>query len=64
MILPNKIQTNILNLSQVPEPPKKIAPEKKVSVPVPKKEKVLPAKGILGFILLLSDTSLPIFMLN
>lgn len=64
MILPNIIQTDLLNLSQVPEPPKKIVAEKKVPTPAPKKEKVPPAKGILGIILLLSNTSLPILMLN
>lgn len=63
MKLPNRIQTDLLNLSQVPEPPKKIVPEKKVPAPAPK-EKVPPAKGILGIILLLSNTSLPILMLN
>lgn len=42
------MQTNILkpNLSKVPEPPKKIVPEKKLPAAVPKKEKVPPAKGI------------------
>lgn len=64
MKLPNRIQTDLLNLSQVPEPPKKIVPEKKVPAPAPKKEKVPPAKGILGIILLLSRISLPISMLN
>lgn len=64
MTLPNRIQTDILNLSKVPEPPKKIVPEKKVPAPAPKKEMVPPAKGILGLILSISNTSLPIFMLN
>lgn len=64
VILSNRIQTDLLNLSQVPEPPKKIVPEKKVPAPAPKKEKVPPAKGILGIILLISNTSLPVLMLN
>lgn len=47
------IQTNILthNLSEVPEAPKKIVLEKKIPAAVPKKEKVPPAEGILGFTL-------------
>lgn len=54
---PNKVtsvsQTNILehNLSEVPEAPKKTVLEKKIPAAVPKKEKVPPAKGILGFTL-------------
>lgn len=45
------MQTNILkpNLSKVPEAPKKIVLEKKISAVVPKKEKMPPTKGILGF---------------
>lgn len=45
------IQTNILkrNLSEVPEAPKKTELEKKIPAAVPRKEKVPPAKGILGF---------------
>lgn len=47
------IQANILthNLSKVPEAPKKIVLEKKIPAAVPKKEKVPPVEGILGFTL-------------
>ena len=54
------MQTNILqpNISKVPEVPKKIVPEKKIPAAVPKKEKVPPAKGILGFPLFLNNACL------
>ena len=60
MILPKRIQTNILNIFKVPEPPKKIVPEKKAPAPAPKK--VPPTKGILGPTLPLGDTSFPVLM--
>lgn len=52
------MQTNTLqlNLSKVPEAPKKPVPEKKVPAAVPKKEKVPP--GILGFALFLNNVRL------
>lgn len=51
------MQTNILkpHISKVPEAPKKIVPEKKIPAAVPKKEKMPPAKGILGFRLFLNN---------
>ena len=48
-VISSIMQTNLKsNLSEVPEAPKKIVPEKKIPAAGPKKEKVPPAKGIIG----------------
>lgn len=57
-----KINIIKLHLSKVPEPPKKIVPEKKVPAVTPKKETVPPPKGILDFTLFLKMLLFPFFL--